>query len=250
MIAKKLNNDQNLDLHPTFLGAHVVPKEFKNNPEDYVNLVAGPMLEQVMKEKLALDCDVFCEQGAFSVAQAHKILSAAHNLGLGLRAHVQQLGPSGGVSLLKDLPIKSISHADFLSPTDIDLIARKNCVVEILPFANLFLRQAQSPPVLELLARNIALAVATDFNPGSAMCDDLILAARLALTHNNLSISSALKAITSTAAQSLGRNNIGVIKSGFKADILITNFSNTNEFFYDWSKSPIKLVIKNGRVVK
>ena len=152
------------------------------------------------------------------------------------------------MSLLRDLPIKSISHADFLSPDDINLIAKSNCVVEILPFANLFLRQSQCPPVKELLKAQVPLAVATDFNPGSAMCDDIILAARLALTQYGFDMNSVLKAITSTAARSLGRCDIGRIKSGLKADIVITNANNISDFFYDWSKNPIQVVIKNGRV--
>lgn len=248
-VIKSLNATQDLELHPTFLGAHVIPSYYKNRPEDYVNLVAGPLLDQVVKEELALDCDVFCETGAFSIAQARKILSAAHDLGLGLRAHVQQLAPSGGVSLLEDLAIKSISHADFLSAHDIKLIAQRQCVLEILPFANLFLRQTQRPPVQELLEAKIPLAIATDFNPGSAMCDDLILAARLALTNFGFDMKSVLKAITSTAAQSLGRSDLGIIKSGLKADIIITNSSTINDFFYDWSKNPIQVIIKNGRVI-
>lgn len=248
-LIKKLNAHLDIDLHPTFLGAHVIPAAYKNKPEEYVSLVAGPMLEQIAEEKLALDCDVFCEQGAFSVEQARIILRAAQKLGLGLRAHVQQLGESGGVSLLEDLAIKSISHADFLSEQDINLIAKSKCVVEILPFANLFLRSSQKPPLKALQAAHVGLAVATDFNPGSAMCDDLILAARLALTSYNFDMISALKAITCTAAQALGRNNIGIIKPGFKADILISTSSSINEFFYDWSKSPIQAVLKNGRLI-
>lgn len=248
-VIKKLNATQDLELHPTFLGAHVIPPNYKNRPEDYVDLVAGPLLERVVKEELALDCDVFCEAGAFSVPQARKILGAAHNLGLGLRAHVQQLGPSGGVSLLEDLPIKSISHADFLSPDDIKLISQSRCVLEILPFANLFLRQNQKPPVRELNQAHIPLAVATDFNPGTAMCDDLVLAARLALTQYGFDMNLVLKAVTSTAARALGRSDIGIIKSGFKADILITQASDINDFFYDWSKSLQQIIIKNGRVI-
>jgi len=247
-VIKKLNAHLNLDLHPTFLGAHVIPTEYKNNPEDYVSLVAGPMLEKIAEEGLALDCDAFCERGAFSVAQARVILRAAQKLGFGLRAHVQQLGHSGGVSLLEDLPIKSISHADFLSNEDINVIAKTNCVVEILPFANLFLRESQKPPVQALQDAHVALAVATDFNPGSAMCDDLILAARLALTYYNFDMISALKAITSTAAKALGRQDIGVIKAGLKADILISSCLTINDFFYDWSKNPVQIVIKNGLI--
>lgn len=248
-LIKQLKHSQSLELYPTFLGAHVIPPEYKNNPEDYVDLVAGPLLEKIAEEELALDCDVFCETKAFSVEQSYKILKSAHDLGFGLRAHVQQLGASGGVALLERLPIKSISHADFLSDYDISLIARSNCIVEVLPFANLFLRQIHVTPVKKLRSVGINIAIATDFNPGSAMCDDLILAARLALTLGDFDIHAALEAITSVAARSLGREDIGVIKAGNKADFLISQHASIEEFFYDWSKNPVRAVIKNGCII-
>ena len=247
-VINKINHEQLLDLYPTYLAAHVIPSEYKNNPEAYVNLVIN-WLEKISEENLARDCDVFCEAGAFSVEQAYKILKKAYEFGFGLRAHVQQLGPSGGLALLERLPIKSISHADYLSPDDLNLLARSSSIVEILPFANLFLRQTQSPPIKKLISAGVNLAIATDFNPGSAMCDDLILAARLAVTLNNFDIYSALKAITSIAAKALGYNDRGFIKPGLKADILITQCNSIDDFFYDWSKNPVRLVIKDGQLV-
>jgi imidazolonepropionase len=247
-IIKKLNQRQNLELHPTYLGAHVVPVLYKSNPRDYIKIVIN-QLEHIKAENLARDCDVFCEAGAFSLAQAHEILSAATQLGFGLRAHVQQLGHSDGVKLVKDLPIRSVSHADYLSITDIELLAQAQCVVEVLPFANLFLAQSQHPPVKALRDAGVCLAIATDFNPGSAMCDNLLLAARLALVHGGFSCKSALEAITCVAAQSLGYDDRGKIKAGLKADIIVSEFHSVDELFYDWSRDPIRTVIKNGVVV-
>lgn len=249
-LIKKVNEQHPLDLHATFLGAHVVPAEYKQRSKDYVDIIVGPMLEAVAIEKLAIDCDVFCEEGAFSVADAEKILKRACNLGLGLRAHVQQLGHSGGVTLLQKLPIKSISHADFLSAEDVSIIKASGAVVEILPFASLFVRSKAKPPVELLLKADIKLALATDFNPGTAMCHDLLLAARLGITYLGFSVEQALIAITRTAACSLGRDDIGVLRQGNRADMLITNKASVNEFFYDWSNNPIRLVIKNGRLPK
>lgn len=248
-ILKKLGAEHDLGFHPTFLGAHVVPAKYHHQPDEYVDLVMGPMLDQVVQEELAIDCDVFCENKAFSVEQAEKILSRALSCGLGLRAHVQQLGHSGGVSLVERLPIKSISHADFLSQKDLTILAASNTVVEILPIAALFLRSEQRPPVKELVAQGVSLALASDFNPGSAMCHDLILAARLGVVYNGMSIEIASQAITNIAAKSLGRSDIGVIEAGKKADILITRVCNLDEFFYDWTTNPVRAVIKNGRLM-
>lgn len=248
-IIKKVNETHPLDFHATFLGAHVVPTEFKPRAEHYLKMVIGPMLEAVALEKLAIDCDVFCEKGAFSTSDAEQILRRAFALGFGLRMHVQQLGYGDGISLLKKLPIKGISHADFLTAEDLSIIKASCAVVEILPFASLFVRSETKTPARLLLQNGVPLALATDFNPGTGMCHDLVLAARLGITYLGLNVEEALVAITRNAALSLGRSDIGVLALGNKADILITKVKSVNEFFYDWTKSPLRMVIKDGRVI-
>jgi imidazolonepropionase len=244
-LLKKLDEHHQLDIHRTFLGAHIVPNEYKNARARYLSLL-DEMLERIQLEKLAIDCDVFCDIGAFTVEESKRILSSAHARGFGLRAHVQQLSPSGGISLVRDLPIKSVSHADFLSKEDIEILAKSDTVVETLPIAALFLRSKQITPVKELFSASVKLAIATDFNPGSAMCHDLTLAARLGVTYFLFSVNDALRAITINAAKSLGRHDIGTIEQGKLADLLITNCRDVNEFFYDWTKHPAQTVIKRG----
>lgn len=248
-LLKYLDGAHPIDIHRTFLGAHTIPHEYKDQRASYVALVMD-MLESVHAEDLAQDCDVFCEQGAFSVDEARSILKKAHDVGLGLRAHVQQLALSGGVGLLSYLPIKSISHADFLTPQDIELIAKSGAVVEALPIAALFLRSKEITPVKQLRAAGAPLAIATDFNPGSAMCHDLVLAARLGVTYFGFSINDALAAITTSAAQALDYEDRGVIRPGALADLVITNCTSINEFFYDWTKHPVERVIKRGVLMK
>lgn len=247
-LIKRLNHTHDLDFHATFLGAHVVPPEYVKDRTKYVDLVVNDMLEHIAAEQLAIDCDVFCEEGAFSPTEAKRILATAHSLGFGLRAHVQQLSHSGGIGLLRDLPIRSISHADFLSVSDIVVIAESGAVVEALPFAGLFLRSQTITPVAQLRSANVSLAIATDFNPGSAMCHDLVLAARLGVTYYGFSLDEAIRGITVNGALALGRNDIGIIKPGNLADILITNCYSLNEVFYDWTKHPAHQVIKRGKI--
>lgn len=248
-LVKKLNQNHALDLHPTFLGAHVVPKEFKEDRNAYLTLLKE-MLSAVAEKDLALDCDVFCDKGAFSVDESFFILEHAKKLGFGLRAHIHQLAHDEGMALVRDLPLKSISHADFLNDEDIMLLASRNTVVEILPFPMLFLRSKHFAPVDKLLRKKVTLALATDFNPGSAMCDDLILAARLGVTLCGFSLDEAMGAITLNAAKSLGRNDIGKIEKDSVADLIITNCQTQNEFFYDWTKSPVHQVIKRGKLLR
>lgn len=245
-ILKKLDQSHQIDIHPTFL-AHLVPKNAANRSAYILEVMAT--LVEVAQKKLAMDCDVFCEDGAFSFDEALKILNHADGLKLGLRAHVQQLGFSGGIKLLNHLPIKSLSHADFLSDEDLIILAKSSAVVEILPFACLFLRSKSITPAEKLKNLGVKLAIATDFNPGSAMCHDLILAARLGITMFELDVEDVLSAITLNAAQALGRTDIGGLKPGMLADLVITNCPSINEIFYDWTKSPVQMVIKRGRKV-
>lgn len=249
-LLKKFNQHHLLDIHPTFLGAHVVPIEYKDKPQAYVDIIINEMLPHVAQEKLAVDCDVFCERGAFSIEDTRRIFKKAHALGFGLRAHLEQLSRQGSLELLSEFPIKSISHAEFINNEDIKILANYACVVELLPIAALFVRATNLPPVKALRDAHVQLAIATDFNPGSAMCDDLFLAARLGVTLMGLSIPDALKSITVHAAQSLGITDRGELSIGKKADILLTNYDDMSELFYDWTMHPARLTIKNGQPVR
>lgn len=242
-----LNKDLPLDIHRTYL-AHAIPKEYVHERKLYLAHVIDT-IDQVAKNALALDCDIFCEDGAFSFDESLTILTHAEKCGLGLRAHVQQLGFSFGVKLLEHLPIKSLSHADFLTEEDIFTVAKSQAVVEILPIACLFLRSKALTPALKLKDLGVSIAIATDFNPGSAMCHDLIMAARLGLSMFDLNVEDALLGITKRAALSLGRSDIGEIKVSNLADIVITNCQSIEEIFYDWTKNPVHQVIKRGSLI-
>ncbi len=249
-LIKKLASLQPIDLHASFLGAHVVPAEHKNNPAAYMDLIIKEMLPLIAAENLAHDCDVFCEQGAFSIEQSRTIFKEAKRLGFGLRAHLLQLSHQDSLTLLEEFPIQSISHADFLREEDAKKVAKANTVVEIVPIATLFLRAKTMPPIGALLDAHVKLAIATDFNPGSAMCDDLLLAARLGVTMMRIAPQEAIKAITINAALALGKHDRGTIEPGKKADILLTNCDGLGELFYDWTKHPARLIIKNGQPVR
>lgn len=250
-LMKKLNEEHDIDLYASFLGAHVVPAEYKNHREKYLHMIIEEMLPQIAEEKLAKDCDVFCEKGAFSKTETAQIFKAAKKFGLGLRMHAEQLSSQGLSELLNEFHIKSLSHCEYLQDSELELVAKKKCVVELLPVAALFLRSAnlKLPCVKKMLEKNIKLAIATDFNPGSAMCDDLILAARLSLGLMPLSIEQAFLGLTLNPALALGLDDVGLLEAGAKGDLLITNCDNLNEFFYDWTKNPVVKVVKNGRLV-
>jgi imidazolonepropionase len=235
-----------VDIHPTFMGAHAIPEEYRKHPESYVDIICRDMLPAIAEQNLARDCDIFCDRGNFDLPQAVRILRTAHTLGLGLKAHVNQLTAGQGLRLIEELPLNSVSHADFLTAQDVAILQAHSAVVEILPFANLFLRVMPQVSAHELQEKGINLAVASNFNPGSAMCHDLVLAARLAVTMLGFSLEQALLGLTAHAAWALNRPDVGQITPGAQADIVIAQAASVEEFFYDWTTNPVKQVIKRG----
>jgi imidazolonepropionase len=187
----------------TFLGAHTVPQEYRGQREAYLRLVIDEMLPQIAAEQLAAFCDVFVEEGAFSVAEGRQILDAAKKYGLRPKLHVDQLHDGGGAELAAQVGAISADHLEHTGPEGITALARAGVVAVCLPIASLYLRQ----PALDaraFFAAGVPVAVATDFNPGTAPCHSLPTAMALACLLNRMSPSAALRAATVTAAQAVG----------------------------------------------
>ncbi|MEI6805857.1 MAG: imidazolonepropionase [Myxococcaceae bacterium] len=245
-VIAELQKLQPIEISPTFLGAHAFPPEFDSNREDYVNLIINDMLPAVKQQNIAQTCDVFIENGAFSVQQARKILEKALELGLKIRVHAEQLSHSGGTLLAAELKALSASHLEYATQADAMALAKNSVIAELLPTAQEFLGMKQLASGRMLSDAGVKVAVATDFNPGSAMCDDLQLAARLAVTRGGLTCEEALLGITRYAALALGSTDIGVLEVGSQADFCILSTSNWTDLFYDWSVNPIQAVYKRG----
>ena len=234
----ELSTLQPIELYPTFLGAHAIPPEYDS--ETYVEHIIRDMLPAVREQNIAKSCDIFVEQGAFSVNQARKILSKAKELGLHTRVHAEQLSRSGGALLAAELGALSASHLEYANLEDAQALAKAGVIAELLPVAQEFLGMHQLASGRMLTDAGVKVAVATDFNPGSAMCDDLLLAARLAVTRGGLSCKEALLGITSYAAQALGKISVG--------DYCVLSTRNWLDLFYDWSVNPVRAVFKNGEL--
>ena len=234
-VIAELRTLQPVELEATFLGAHAVPPEF--DADSYVKHVIKDMLPAVKSQNIAKHCDVFVEKGAFSVSQARQIFEKAQDLGLRVRIHAEQLSHSGGAKLAAELGALSASHLEYATQEDAKAMAEAGVVAELLPIAQEFLGVTQMASGRMLADQGVKVAVATDCNPGSAMCDDLLLAARLAVTRGGLSCEEALKGITAHAALALGRKDIGVIEPGAKAHWCLLDTSNWVDLFYDWSNS-------------
>ncbi len=216
--ARALRLAQTLTGETTYLGAHVVPAEYADDVAGYVDLVTGPMLDAAAPH--AKWIDVFCETGAFDVDQARAILVAGRERGLGLRMHSGQLGESGGVRLAVEIGAASVDHCTFLSDADVDALAAGSTVATLLPGAEFSTRQPY-PDARRLLDAGVTVALATDCNPGSSFTTSMSFCIAVAVREMGMTPAEALRAATAGGAAALGRDDIGSIALGKRADLAI-----------------------------
>jgi imidazolonepropionase len=230
---------------PTLLGAHVVPAEFKNEPEQYLQLICEKMIPLVAKRKLARFVDVFCDRGAFSEQDCLKIFAAANKNGLQVRAHVSQLARTPLLKLLAMRPV-SLDHVDHVNDTDVSQLARSSTVATLVPGANYFLA-LKYPPARNLIDAGVAVALATDFNPGSSPTASMPFILSLACTQMKMSPAEAIAAATINAAYALQlEHSKGSIEPGKDADIAVFNVRDYREIPYWTAASRCEFVVTGG----
>ncbi len=216
----------------TLLGAHVVPPEFKSKPDEYVRFVCEEMIPQVAKKKLAQFVDVFCERGAFSLSQSERVLAAAIANGLSTRAHVWQLSPADLESLYRYNPV-SFDHLDFMNDDDIVTLAESSTVGTLVPGANFFLGLGQYPPARKLIDAGCAVALATDFNPGTSPIVSMPFVLSLACTHMKMTPAEAISSATVNGAWAVRMaDRKGSIEPGKDADLAIFGVKDYREIPY------------------
>jgi imidazolonepropionase len=232
---------------PTFLGAHEVPPEFRSRPDDYVNLVTTEMLPAVAEQGIARFCDVFCEPGVFTVAQTRRILRRAAELGLGLKLHADELDPSGGAELAAELEAASADHLAAVSDAGVAALARSSTVAVLLPGTMLFLGKSGRAPARKLVDAGAAVALATDFNPGSSPGMSLPLMAMLGVSQLGLTPAEAVMAITVNGAAALGEaSRRGQLAPGFRADLVLTAAADWREVPYWYGVNLVRRVWVGG----
>jgi imidazolonepropionase len=234
---------------PTLLGAHVVPAEFKNQPQKYLDVICEQMIPQVSKRKLARFVDVFCDRGAFSEEDTLRIFAAAHKNGLAVRAHISQLVRTPMAKLLAMNPV-SLDHVDHIDEIDISQLAQSSTVATLVPGANYFLGLKDYPPARKLIDAGVALALATDFNPGSSPIASMPFVLSLACTHMEMSPAEAIAAATINAACALQlQGTKGSIEPGKDADIAVYNVRDYREIPYWTASNRCQLVVAGGMLV-
>ena len=231
---------------PTLLGAHVVPAEFKNHPQKYVDVICEQMIPQVSKRKLARFVDVFCDRGAFSQEDTLRIFAAAHKSGLAVRAHISQLVRTPLAKLLAMNPV-SLDHVDHVDDNDISQLAQSATVATLVPGANYFLGLKHYPPARNLIDAGVAVALATDFNPGSSPTASMPFVLSLACTQMKMSPAEAIAAGTINAASALQlQESKGSIEPGKDADIAVYNVRDYREIPYWAASNRCELVVAGG----
>jgi imidazolonepropionase len=247
-----------LELAPTFLGAHAVAPEFKNDPDGYTALVCGEMLpallawwDAAVPRRPLPFVDVFCEVGAFSLAQSRRILSAAQLLGFPLKIHADEFENLGGASLAAELGAVSADHLVKTSPADVAALARSDTAAVALPCTPFGLAEAAYTPARAILEAGGLLAIATDLNPGTAWCESMQFAIALACRYLRLTPAQAIAAATINAAAAIGRaGRIGSLEPGKQADVLILTESDYRHLGYRFGTNLVDTVIKKGKVYK
>jgi len=234
----------------TFLGAHALPVEYKDKPEEYVDLVCNEMIPQVAKDKLADAVDVFCEGIGFSVEQTERVFASAKKQGLPIKVHAEQLSNLGGTALAAKYNALSSDHIEFLDEAGIEAMKDADMTAVLLPGAFYFLRETQLPPMDLLRKHAVPMAIATDANPGSSPINNIQLMLNMACTLFRLTPAEALAGVTCHGAKALGlANKKGQLALGFDADIALWDIEQPAELCYQFGVNPLKKLFVAGQKV-
>jgi imidazolonepropionase len=246
----QLHQEQPVDIASTFLGAHVVPPEYRNRPDAYVDLLARRWIPTVATTGLAEFCDVFCDRGAFSVRQARKILAAGRACGLVPRIHAEQIAHTGAARLAIEMQAASADHLEKIDALDVRALSLSNIVCTMLPGCCFYLGLAQCGPARELIESGAILALATDFNPGTSPTLSMPMILSLACTQMRLTPAEAICAATINPAYSLRRQDrVGSLEVGKYADLAAFDVDDYREIPYYFGVNLCRLTMKRGAIV-
>ena len=243
-----LNGDEHrrVDIVPTFLGAHAVPQEYAGRTDDYVDFLIREVMPCVAEAGLAEFCDVFCEQGVFSIEQSRRLLLAARGMGFDLKLHADEIVPLGGAGLAAELSATSADHLLHASDADIRAMAEKGVVATLLPLTAFALKEPYARG-RAMIDAGCAVALATDLNPGSCFSGSIPLTFALACIYMQMSIEEAITALTLNGAAALNRaGSIGSIEVGKKGDLVVLNTDNYHFLPYYIGMNCVIATIKEG----
>ena len=248
-VIKRLKEASDVTIKATFLGAHALPKEFKDNKDGYMDLVIDEMLPKIAKENLADYVDIFCEKGYFTVEDTKRLLEAANKFGIKAKTHVNQFNAIGGVKASVDLGALSVDHLEEMNPEDFDVLLGSNCMPTILPSCSFFLGIPYSP-ARKMIDKGLPIALASDFNPGSSPSGNMNFVASLGCIKLKMTPEEVINASTINSAYAMGvEKELGSIAIGKKANLFITKPIPSYAYLtYSFGENIIEKVIVNGKL--
>ncbi|MCU7496518.1 MAG: imidazolonepropionase [Ignavibacteria bacterium] len=248
-VINHLNTLYEIDIVPTFLGAHSFPAEYRSDKEGYLRLINEKMLPEVAEHRLAKFCDAFLEKTAFSKEEVEVIFRKARDLGLSIKLHSEQFNAMGGVDLAIKYNATSLDHLEVIKETDIEKISATETVCVLLPGVSFFLDYGFAP-ARSLISKGAIVSISTDYNPGSSHIANLNLVMSLAAIKMKMTIEEVISAVTINAAKALALSQeTGSIEPGKKADLAVFDTTEYSDIVYQVGKNLNVMTIKNGRVI-
>ncbi|MDR1559878.1 MAG: imidazolonepropionase [Clostridiales bacterium] len=249
-VIKKLNKTGKVELAPTFMGAHAIPSEFTDNRDAYIDLICDETLPAVQSEGLADFCDVFCETAAFTPEESRRVLGKAVEYGLIPKAHVDEIDPIGGAEMAAEMGCISAEHLIRTGGAGIRALEKRGVVACLLPATSFCLGKGYAR-ARDMIEAGVAVAICTDFNPGSSPNLNLQFPMYLAGLKYRLTPAEALTAVTLNGAAAIGRcNRAGSIEVGKQADLVIWDAPDLDYIFYRYGTNLVRRVIKKGEVIE
>jgi len=242
----KLQGDP-LDIVPTYLGAHIPPPEYGGDANAYIDWIAARMLPLIHRRKLARFVDAYCDDGAFTLDQSRRYLEHAHKLGIGLKIHAEQFARTGAACMAVELGAASVDHLEQAGEDEIRALAQSNTIATLLPGSVFHLALRTYAPARALIAGGAAVALATDFNPGTSPTFSMQMVLSLACVEMRMSPAEAIAAATINGAHALGcADRVGSLELGKQADLLILNVADYRELPYYFGTNNVKVTLKKG----
>ena len=248
-VARRLGTACGIDVVTTFLGAHAIPPEYRDDRRAYVKLVCEEAMPAIARARLADAVDAFCESIAFTPEETEQVFQAAAALGLRVKLHAEQLSNLGGAKLAARYGALSCDHLEYLDEDGVRAMAAAGSVAVLLPGAFYYLKERQLPPVEALRRHRVPIAVATDLNPGSSPVHSLLAAMNMACVLFGLTAEEALRGVTHHAAQALGLTDRGRIVAGARADLVVWNVAAPGHLAYPLGDNPCHRIVRGGRLV-
>ncbi len=250
-VIKQLDKKFPLHIEATFLGAHALPKEFKSNPDGYIDLVTRTMLPKIKSQGIATAVDVFCETIGFSLDQTRKVFQKAKEVGFNIKLHAEQLSDSNGAGLASEFNALSCDHLEYLSLSGAKKMAQHNVIAVLLPGAFYYLKETRKPPVDIFRKLKIPMAVSTDLNPGTSPVHSITLMLNMACMFFDLTCEEALLGATINGAKALGlEKSKGSIEKGKDADLVVWDIDTPADLCNLTGFSPVEMVMIKGSMIK